>query len=152
MFSIIAMCLGIIGVCTSWIPGAGWAGVALSLGAIVLGVPAIGGAFTRLGSIGYGISATVLGAAGLAWGLACQIKHLAPALDGLLVPLALPEAWVVLGAAFAVATAGSLLMRTRVRILGFVLAFAAVGAFCASGAWALTTAERAMTGQVEPRD
>ncbi|MDD5306113.1 MAG: hypothetical protein PHU25_02220 [Deltaproteobacteria bacterium] len=152
MFSIIAMCLGIIGVCVSWIPGYGWIGVALSIAGIVLGVPAIGGAFDRLGSIGYGISGTVLGSAGLAWGLACQVKHAAPSLDGLLVPLAPPQAWIALCAAFAVAVAGALLMRTRVRILGFVLAFAAVAGLCVSGAWALTTADRAMRPGAAARD
>jgi hypothetical protein len=145
LFSIIAMCLGIIGVCTSWIPGCGgWVGVALSLAAIALGVPAIGGHFTRLGSVGYGISAAALGSIGAAWGLACQVKHMAPSLDGLLVPLAPQHAWIALGAAFAAAVLGSLLMRTRARALGFVLAFAAAAALCACGAWGLTTAERSI--------
>ncbi|HUU22795.1 MAG TPA: hypothetical protein VM389_09700 [Phycisphaerae bacterium] len=140
----LGLALALFGMHSAWIPGWGWVGVALAFAGCLLGLRSVSDRESRLPAMVLGTCATVFGGLGLLFGLGVQIKHAAPALDGLLAPLTWRQsALAAAGAALLLASA-LLLARFKVRRAGLALAFAFFLAlqFCASSA--LVHADREM--------
>jgi hypothetical protein len=138
----LGLAFALVGLNTSWIPGFGWVGVASCLAGCLLGLRSVSARESRTLATILGICAMFFGGVGLAFGLGVQIKHLAPALDGLLLPLSWWHATAgAAGAALALLPA-LLLARFKARTAGLAVALVLFVALQACASSALVGADR----------
>jgi predicted MFS family arabinose efflux permease len=138
----VAIVLGILGICISWVPTAGWSGLAMGIFSCVMGLRMLTAGQEGQWHKGSETCALLLGIPASSLSLAYQVKHADGALDRFLYPLPLSTAAVVLGLAALAAVFGIVTAKKKVRSVGLVLASLAVAALSLSGAFALTTADR----------
>ena len=144
----VSIVFGIIGMCTSWLPVVGWLGVPLGVVGCGLGVLSATHWYAKPGYTGWGISGVVLGLLSSNLSLAYQIKHAAGALDSLHVALSPLLAVLIFTAGGLVAALGMVLARKKKHAVGLTLAYLALAGLSLSGAWALTTADRALESEL----
>jgi hypothetical protein len=145
--AVTSLIIGIAGVCLCWLPWVGWLGVVLGLAGCALAVPSITHWYEGQGYTGWGIAGIILGGTASSVGLAYQIKHLAGALDGLVVPLAAPLSEYLFAGGIALIVVGLLIARLKARGAGAILAGLAVAATILVATWGMTTADRALISQ-----
>jgi hypothetical protein len=146
----LGLALALFGLNSSWIPGWGWIGVVLCLAGCLLGLRSVSDRESRLLATVLGTCAAVFGGLGFLFGLGVQVKHGAPAMDGLLLPIPWWQAAVGAAGGALVAFGALLLARFKARGVGLALAIAALVAMQLLGVSALVHADREMerTGSV----
>jgi drug/metabolite transporter (DMT)-like permease len=144
-FGLAAMFLGVIAVCTCWIPHVGWLSLCLALVGNALGVPAITRHYrSNTRTTSYGISGITMSTLALVVGLAVQVKHAGGRLDGLTWSISAGGGYGVLAASIALLVVGLIIARARAVRVGTLLAAVALVAIVFTGSSVLTNADRAL--------